>query len=151
MVSTRCLRTLLAAIVVLKLSPEESASKCTTLGVAAAVMIVLGYPGELIVEDALGTRWMYGALAMLPFLYGVYEWLVGLVAATNNETNDGVTGLVKQGADLHNLQLVDLPSCVYLSNDWYWWRAGRGCNPGWLLRVGHHLEVWRWPYHLPHC
>jgi bacteriorhodopsin len=87
---------LMEIVLVMKLSPEESASKCTTLGVAAAVMIVLGYPGELIVEGALGTRWMYWVLAMLPFLYIVYELLVGLAAATNNETNDGVKALVKR-------------------------------------------------------
>ncbi len=37
------------------------------------LMIILGYPGEIIVEGNLGTRWVYWAAAMVPFLYIVYE------------------------------------------------------------------------------
>ncbi len=40
-------------------------------------MIVLGYPGELIIEqDQLDTRWFYWALAMIPFVFIVYVLLV---------------------------------------------------------------------------
>jgi len=85
---------LIEIILVMKLSPEEAKSKCQTLGVGSALMIILGYPGELIVEGDLSTRWMYWALAMMPFLYIVYELLVGLAAATQAETDPAVKDLV---------------------------------------------------------
>merc|ERR1711966_313045 len=65
----------------MKLDAAAATQKCTTLGAAAALMIVLGYPGELIVEGNLGARWFYWALAMVPFLYIVYELLVGFSGA----------------------------------------------------------------------
>jgi len=86
---------LMEIVLTMKLTAEESRSKCVTLGTAAAVMIVLGYPGELIIEQGqLSTRWMYWGLAMLPFLYIVYELLVGLGAALNTETDAGVKSLI---------------------------------------------------------
>jgi len=85
---------LVEIVLVMNLSKEEASSKGTTLGFAAALMICLGYPGELIVEGDLGTRWFYWALAMLPFLYIVYELLVGLAGATNSETDPDVKNLV---------------------------------------------------------
>jgi len=86
---------LMEIVLVMKMSAEESRSKCLTLGSAAALMIVLGYPGELIIEEAqLSTRWMYWAFAMLPFLFIVYELLVGLGAALNTETDAGVKSLI---------------------------------------------------------
>merc|ERR1711907_619642 len=48
-------------------------NKATSLGVASGLMIVLGYPGELILkEDELSGRWMYWFMAMIPFCYVVY-------------------------------------------------------------------------------
>merc|ERR1712051_470443 len=84
---------LMEIVLVMKLSGEEASQKCTTLGVAAALMIVLGYPGELIVEGNLMTRWFYWFCAMLPFCYIVYELLVGLSAATASEQDEQVSGL----------------------------------------------------------
>merc|ERR1711871_1824388 len=60
--------------------------KAWKLGSAAALMIILGYPGELILEKSqLGTRWIYWALAMIPFVYIVYTLIIGLANATNAE------------------------------------------------------------------
>jgi len=87
---------LMEIVLVMKLSGEEASQKCTTLGVAAALMIVLGYPGELIVEGDLQTRWFYWFCAMLPFCYIVYELLVGLDAATASEQDEQVRGLIRQ-------------------------------------------------------
>jgi bacteriorhodopsin len=85
---------LMEIVLVMKLSGEEASSKCCTLGASAAAMIVLGYPGELIVEGNLWVRWMFWFLAMIPFCYIVYELLVGLAAATSSEANDEVRSLV---------------------------------------------------------
>jgi len=85
---------LMEIVLCMKLTPEQSRSKCITLGTAAAIMIIAGYPGELIVEGDLNTRWTYWGFAMVPFLYVVYELLVGLAAARNAETNSDVKDLI---------------------------------------------------------
>jgi len=77
---------LIEIILVMDLSEEETSDKAWKLGAAAALMIILGYPGELILEkDKLGTRWVYWALAMIPFVYIVYTLVIGLANATNSE------------------------------------------------------------------
>merc|ERR1711937_703049 len=50
-----------------------------TLGVASAVMVALGYPGE-IQSDPSG-RWLWWFFAMIPFIYVVSELAVGLKEA----------------------------------------------------------------------
>jgi bacteriorhodopsin len=88
---------LLTEIVLVMKLPEATASnKCMTLGVSAALMIMLGYPGELIVEGNLTTRWHYWAAAIVPFCYIVFELLVGLASATNMEPNDNVKALIRR-------------------------------------------------------
>eukprot|EP00900_Chrysochromulina_parva_P001534 jgi/Chrpa1/11381/Chrysochromulina_OHIO_Genome00003612-RA len=77
-------------IFVMGLSPEETASKATSLGVAAGLMIVLGYPGELIIEGDLNVRWMWWTLAMIPFLYVVHTLLIGLQDKIKAEKNEEV-------------------------------------------------------------
>merc|ERR1711982_203748 len=87
---------LMEIVLVMKLPAAEASSKCFTLGTAAAIMIVLGYPGELIVEgDNLIYRWLCWFLALIPFAYIVYELLVGLAEATNSESDETVRGLIK--------------------------------------------------------
>jgi bacteriorhodopsin len=87
---------LIEIILVMKLSDEESSSKCKTLAVSAALMIVLGYPGELIIKGDLGTRWQYWAAAMVPFLFIVHTLLIGLSDATAAEDDPNVKGLIEQ-------------------------------------------------------
>jgi len=87
---------LIEIILVMKLPDDEIFSKATSLGVASVLMIILGYPGELIVdENHLGTRWVYWTAAMIPFVYIVYTLLVGLADATNSETDPTVRKLMK--------------------------------------------------------
>jgi len=87
---------LIEIILVMNLTPEESRSQSLTLGTAAALMIILGYPGELILdEDKLGTRWLYWIAAMIPFVYIVYALLVGLSSATESEQDPAVRNLIK--------------------------------------------------------
>jgi len=87
---------LMEIVLVMNLTKEEASSKCWTLGAAAAVMIVLGYPGELIIEEKeLGTRWFYWALAMLPFLYIVHELLIGLADATSKEADSEISAKIR--------------------------------------------------------
>jgi len=87
---------LIEIILVMQLSADESKAKATSLGIASAVMIAIGYPGELILnKHNLGTRWGYWILAMLPFLYIVQTLLVGLRDATNAEPDPAVRDLIK--------------------------------------------------------
>jgi len=87
---------LMEILLVMNLTKEEATKKCWTLGAAAALMIVIGYPGELIIEKkSLNTRWIYWGLAMLPFLYIVLQLLVGLAAATNKESDPAISGKIR--------------------------------------------------------
>jgi len=67
---------LVELILVMKLSQQETMSKSLKLGGAAALMIILGYPGE--VADTAGTRTLFWVLSMIPFLYILYSLVVGL-------------------------------------------------------------------------
>ena len=63
------------------------------LGTAAGLMIILGYPGELIIDGDLNIRWMWWTAAMIPFLYIVQQLLVGL-AEPNKESDPNVKNLL---------------------------------------------------------
>jgi len=99
---------LIEIILVMKLSPEEASSRSWTLGVVSAMMIIVGYPGELIVEGNLGTRWMCWFFSMMCFMYIVYTLLVGLSGATNAETDPKIASMIGSA------QLVTVISwCTY--------------------------------------
>ncbi|MEM6902227.1 MAG: bacteriorhodopsin-like [Pseudomonadota bacterium] len=82
---------LIELILVMKLSRSETFSKATSLGIAAALMIILGYPGE--VAETVGQRWLWGILSMIPFLYIVVTLFIGLRDSIANQPED-VRGLV---------------------------------------------------------
>merc|ERR1712137_1359985 len=70
---------LIEIVLVMKLSPEESDKQCKQLGVLSALMIIFGYPGELILDPAqMGTRFVFWFAGMVPFLFIVYTLTVGL-------------------------------------------------------------------------
>merc|ERR1712199_107374 len=49
-------------------------------------LLLIGYPGELILEeDKLSQRWLYWALAMVPFVYIVYTLIIGMKDAVEND------------------------------------------------------------------
>jgi len=81
-------------VMCMKLSEAEIASNSWKLGSASALMIILGYPGELLIESGLGMRWVYWALAMCPFLYIVYTLLVGLKGAADSESDPKVKSML---------------------------------------------------------
>jgi len=74
---------LIELILVMKLSREETVSKATTLAGAAALMILLGYPGE--VSADMGTKFKWWFLSMIPFLYIVFSLFSGLSKAINSQ------------------------------------------------------------------
>lgn len=83
---------LIELILVMSLTKSETVRKSITLGGAAALMILLGYPGE--VSGGIdASRFIWGALSMIPFLYIVYSLFVGLSASINSQPVD-VRGLI---------------------------------------------------------
>ncbi len=100
---------LMEIVLVMKLPADEASSKCASLGLAAGLMIVLGYPGELVVEGDLSIRWTYWFAAMLPFVYIVYELLVGLAAATASESDPEVRALVSRAQVVTVLSWLTYP------------------------------------------
>jgi bacteriorhodopsin len=67
---------LVELILVMRLSRAETTSKTLRLGSAAALMIVLGYPGEIATD--IPTRFLWGTLSAIPFIYIVWELFSGL-------------------------------------------------------------------------
>jgi len=87
---------LIEIVFVMDLSPEETSTKAWNLGVASGLMIIIGYPGELLLDPSeIAGRWAYWAGAMVPFLYVVYTLLVGLSAATNAEADAAIRDKIK--------------------------------------------------------
>lgn len=82
---------LVELILVMGLSRSETVSRGTRLGLLAALMIVLGYPGEI--ADTAGARWFWGIASMIPFLWIVYELFVGLSKSIVSQPEDA-RGLV---------------------------------------------------------
>lgn len=83
---------LLELILVMRLSREETIQKGSNLAFLAAIMVVLGYPGE--VSSDAGTRWQWWALSMIPFVMIVFKLVVGLsksIAAQPEQVRDLVS------------------------------------------------------------
>jgi len=74
---------LIELILVMQLPAGEASGKMWTLGLSSALMVALGYPGEI--QDGPGARLQWWAAAMVPFMYVVYELVVGLSEATQRQ------------------------------------------------------------------
>merc|ERR1712107_699766 len=74
---------LIELILVMKLDKDVTVSLSWKLGVSSAVMVALGYPGEI--QDALLILWIFWALAMVPFTYVVFTLVAGLNDATDKQ------------------------------------------------------------------
>jgi bacteriorhodopsin len=101
---------LIELVLVMGLSPEETASKAWTLGVASAAMVALGYPGE--VQNGPGARLQWWAFAMFPFAYVVYTLAVGLEEATQ-KMEPQIASVVRAARWLTIISWLTYP-CVYL-------------------------------------
>ncbi|NNU17691.1 bacteriorhodopsin [Parvularcula sp. ZS-1/3] len=84
---------LIELILVMRLSQSETASKSWKLGIAAALMIILGYPGEI--ADDNGTRALWGFISSIPFAYIVYELFSGLGDSIKRQP-ENVRGLISK-------------------------------------------------------
>lgn len=78
---------LVELVLVLNLSSEKRGSMLTKLVVAAFLMILLGYPGEILQADSLmSMRGLWGFLSTIPFVYIVYVLWVELGKAMGDQT-----------------------------------------------------------------
>merc|ERR1711870_184330 len=68
---------------VMKLPRAETVALSWNLGVSSAAMVALGYPGEI--QDDPQGRWIWWAMAMIPFCYVVFTLVGGLSAATDKK------------------------------------------------------------------
>lgn len=84
---------LIELVLVMRLSQQETTSKAIKLGFAAALMIILGYPGEIADDNV--TRAIWGTLSTIPFLYIVWELFRGLGDSIERQP-ESVRGLIKQ-------------------------------------------------------
>jgi len=101
---------LLELILVMGLPADQTRSLSWTLGLSSALMVALGYPGE-IQEDAQG-RWLWWGLAMLPFCFVLFQLLIGLGAATQTQP-EGARGLIGQARLLTAVSWLTYPG-VYI-------------------------------------
>jgi bacteriorhodopsin len=74
---------LIELILVMRLPLDETVARATKLGILAAVMVALGYPGEI--SAGVSGRWIWWGLAMIPFLIIVYDLFVGLKASIGSQ------------------------------------------------------------------
>lgn len=96
---------LLELILVMRMPPDETASLGWKLGSAAALMIILGYPGEISSNNS--TRWVFWALAMIPFTYIVFTLFVRLKSSLDAQP-PSVRGLISSAR-----YVTVLSWCVY--------------------------------------
>ncbi|MFP4281622.1 MAG: bacteriorhodopsin-like [Opitutales bacterium] len=82
---------LIELLLIMRLSSSETVSRGLRLGGLAALMIILGYPGEIATAD--GTRWIWWCLSMIPFLWIIYELFFGLKESLARQPAE-VRGLV---------------------------------------------------------
>ena len=104
---------LIELILVMKLPQAETVKLSWSLGVASAVMVALGYPGEI--QDDLGVRWFWWAMAMIPFCYVVMTLVSGLNDATAKQP-DSVKGLVVMARYLTVISWLTYPGVYIIKN-----------------------------------
>lgn len=75
---------LLVAELVYVINPRNRGRLTFTLATAAALMVILGYPGEVAADT--GTRALWGFISTLPFVYIVYALFTGLGSAMQEQT-----------------------------------------------------------------
>lgn len=82
-------------VAVMRLARDKASSMLTRLVIAAALMIGLGYPGEVIQDPSGATmRWVWFGLSMIPFLYILYVLWVELTASLATQPA-AAAGLIK--------------------------------------------------------
>merc|ERR1712216_584122 len=101
---------LIELILVMQLPAEEATGKMWRLGVTSALMVAVGYLGE--VRDNNAARFYYWSLSMCPFCYVLYELYFGLAEATKRAP-PSVASLTAQARYLTAISWLTYPA-VYM-------------------------------------
>jgi bacteriorhodopsin len=104
---------LIELILVMKLPQKQTFALSWTLGLASALMVALGYPGEI--QDDLSVRWFWWQLAMVPFCIVVLVLVGGLHKATANQP-ESVKGLVVSARYLTVVSWLTYPFVYIVKN-----------------------------------
>jgi bacteriorhodopsin len=75
---------LLVAELIYVINPKNRGTMTFQLAAAAALMVILGYPGEISADN--GTRALWGFLSTIPFAYIVYVLFTGLGEAMKEQS-----------------------------------------------------------------
>ena len=86
-------------------------------GTAAAVMVALGYPGEI--QENQTQRFIWWFMSMMPLCYVVKELIVGLDAATHAPANAAAAGLIANTRYLTVVSWCTLPYDVHGQGSWH--------------------------------
>ncbi len=78
---------LLVAELIFVINPRNRGRLTFTLATAAALMVILGYPGEIASDT--GSRALWGFLSTIPFVYIVFTLFTGLGGAMKEQTPHG--------------------------------------------------------------
>ena len=130
-------------LIVLGVSNEIRKGLMWKLVPASAVMIGLGYPGEVSTDN--GTKWLFWVLAMIPFVYILWVLYGQLQAASSRESERLRVQLRTQPI----LLLTWLSTRSYSSQCSMRVQKPRGASTGWLHICRHHCEGLRFddPWH----
>merc|ERR1712070_50785 len=101
---------LIELILVMGLPADQTASMGWKLGVSSALMVALGYPGEI--QDDPAGRWNWWKMAMVPFCYVVFSLVIGLKEATAQQP-ESAQGLVVKARYLTVVSWLTYPG-VYI-------------------------------------
>merc|ERR1712232_972713 len=104
---------LIELILVMGLPADQTASLSWQLGVSSALMVALGYPGEI--QDSLTQRWLWWALAMVPFAFVVEKLLIGLGQATETQP-EAARGLIGHARMLTAVSWLTYPFVYIVKN-----------------------------------
>jgi len=105
---------LIELILVMKLPEAQTRSLSWSLGAASALMVALGYPGEI--QDNLAVRWFWWALAMVPFCYVVFQLVVGLSEATGKQASSAASSLISAARYLTVVSWCTYPLVYIIKN-----------------------------------
>jgi len=77
---------LLVAELIYVINPKNKGRLTFSLATAAALMVILGYPGEIATD--IGTRALWGFISTIPFVYILYQLFVGLGNSINEQPGE---------------------------------------------------------------
>ena len=130
---------LIELILLMKLPQGETVSPSFRPGLAVALKIGLGYPGEIATDNA--TRALWGTLSTILFVYIVWSLFKGLSESINRQP-ESVRGLIKS-AWLLNFAPWDFYPLVFMLP--FTGLSGSAATTG--VQIGlhvrrHHFEAW---------